>query len=93
MNKNRGSGLFLKLGVLVFAVYAVYTIVSLQLQIKDKKAEGTELRSAVEEQQLKNAEIESIIENSDDPEYIAKIARDKLGYISPGEKVFVNITD
>lgn len=93
MKKNRGSGLFLKLGVFVFAVYAVYTIVSLQLQIKEKKAEGAELRSAVEEQQLKNAEIQSIIENSDDPEYIAKIARDKLGYISPGEKVFVNITD
>ena len=48
VKKNRGSGLFLKLGVFVFAVYAVYTIVSLQLQIKEKKAEGAELRSAVE---------------------------------------------
>lgn len=93
MKKNKGSGLFFKVSVLLFAIYAVYTIISLQLQINEKKAEGTELRSALEDQQLKNAEIESIIENSDDPEYIAKIARDKLGYISPGEKVFVNITN
>ena len=47
----------------------------------------------MEQQELKNAEIEAIIENADDPEYIAKVARDKLGYVTPGEKVFVNITD
>ena len=93
MRKNKGAGLLLKTGVLLFAVYAIYTIISLQVQIRNKRIELSDLTDTVEQQELKNAEIEAIIENADDPEYIAKVARDKLGYVTPGEKVFVNITD
>ena len=28
----------------------------------------------------------------DDPEYIEQIARDELGYVKPGEKIFVDIS-
>ncbi len=93
MRKNKGAGILLKTGVLLFAVYAIYTIISLQVQIRNKRIELSDLTDTVEQQELKNAEIEAIIENADDPEYIAKVARDKLGYVTPGEKVFVNITD
>ena len=93
MRKNKGAGILLKSGVLLFAVYAIYTIISLQVQIRNKRIELSDLTDTVEQQELKNAEIEAIIENADDPEYIAKVARDKLGYVTPGEKVFVNITD
>ena len=93
MRKNKGAGILLKTGVLLFAVYALYTIISLQVQIRNKRIELSDLTDTVEQQELKNAEIEAIIENADDPEYIAKVARDKLGYVTPGEKVFVNITD
>lgn len=93
MRKNKGAGILLKTGVLLFAVYAIYTIISLQVQIRNKRIELADLTDTVEQQELKNAEIEAIIENADDPEYIAKVARDKLGYVTPGEKVFVNITD
>ena len=93
MRKNKGAGILLKTGVLLFAVYAIYTIISLQVQIRNKRIELSDLTDTVEQQELKNAEIEAIIENADDPEYIAKVARDKLGYVTAGEKVFVNITD
>lgn len=93
MRKNKGTGTLMKVCMLLFAVYSVYTIVSLQLQIQSKKAEQEVLKTTVEEQKLKNAELEATIENSEDPAYIAKIARDKLGYVSPGEKVFVNVTN
>ena len=93
MRKNNRAGILLKTGVLLFAVYAIYTIISLQVQIRNKRIELSDLTDTVEQQELKNAEIEAIIENADDPEYIAKVARDKLGYVTPGEKVFVNITD
>ena len=41
---------------------------------------------------MPNAEIEAILNNEDNDEYIARIARDKLGYVSPGERVFVDIS-
>ena len=93
MRKNKGAGILLNSVVLVFAASAIYTIISLQVQIRNKRIELSDLTDTVEQQELKNAEIEAIIENADDPEYIAKVARDKLGYVTPGEKVFVNITD
>lgn len=93
MKKNKQTSVFLKVGILLFTVYAVYSLISLQLQVSAKRSELDGLNQAIEEQKLANAEIEDIINNKDDPEYIAKIARDKLGYITPGERVFVNITN
>ncbi|WP_458863780.1 FtsB family cell division protein [Acidaminobacterium chupaoyuni] len=81
-----------KIFVAVFAVYATYTLVSLQLQISAKKEEQTKLTAQVEEQKLRNAELSSLLESKNSDEYVARIARDKLGYASPGERVFVDIS-
>lgn len=91
MAKRRGVGVPVKLGLILFTAYATVTLVSLQIQIEKKNAEKELLLGKAETQEMRNSEISAIIENGDDEEYISKIARDKLGYIIPGEKVFVNI--
>ncbi len=89
--KRRVSGLA-KTATAVFAVYAAFTMVSLQLQIAEKKEEQARLRAQIEEQELRNAEIKALLESENSDEYVARIAREKLGYISPGERVFVDIS-
>lgn len=89
--KRRVSGLA-KTATAVFAVYAAFTMVSLQLQIAEKKEEQAQLRAQIEEQELRNAEIKALLESENSDEYVARIAREKLGYISPGERVFVDIS-
>ncbi len=85
-------GLATKIFVTVFAVYAAFTLVSLQIQIGAKREEQQALQKQIEEQGLRNAEIEALLNSEENDEYIARIARDKLGYISPGERVFVDIS-
>ena len=64
----------------------------LQIQISAKREEQAALQAQIEEQSLRNAEIEALLNSEDNDEYIARIARDKLGYVSPGERVFVDIS-
>ncbi len=92
MRRKKRVGLATKIFVAIFAVYAAFTLVSLQIQISAKREEQAALRAQIEEQTLRNAEIEAILNNEDNDEYIARIARDKLGYVSPGERVFVDIS-
>lgn len=89
--KKRVSGLA-KTATAVFAVYAAFTLVSLQLQIAEKKEEQALLQAQIEEQELRNAEIRALLESESSDEYVARIAREKLGYASPGERVFVDIS-
>ena len=91
MKKKKKVGGLTKIAVAVFAAYATFTMVSLQLQISQKKEEKTQLEQQVEEQQLRNAETEALLESQDSDQYVARIARDQLGYVSPGERVFVDI--
>ena len=89
--KKRVSGLA-KTATAVFAVYAAFTLVSLQLQIAEKKEEQALLQAQIEEQELRNAEIKALLESENSDDCVARIAREKLGYISPGERVFVDIS-
>lgn len=91
MRRTRRVHIAAKIGLFAFAVYSAFNIVSLQLEIKDKEDEMTELQQQIDDQKLENSEIEDILDSEDDADYIARIARDKLGYISPGQRVFVDI--
>lgn len=92
MRRKKRVGLATKILVAAFAVYAAFTLVSLQIQISAKREEQSALQAQIEEQSLRNAEIEALLNSEDNDEYIARIARDKLGYVSPGERVFVDIS-
>lgn len=92
MRRKKRVGLATKIFVTVFAVYAAFTLVSLQIQIGAKREEQQALQKQIEEQSLRNAEIEALLNSEENDEYIARIARDKLGYISPGERIFVDIS-
>ena len=89
--KKRVSGLA-KTATAVFAVYAAFTLVSLQLQIAEKKEEQALLQAQIEEQELRNAEIKALLESENSDDYVARSAREKLGYISPGERDCVDIS-
>ena len=92
MRRKKRVGLATKIFVAIFAVYAAFTLVSLQIQISAKREEQAALQAQIEEQSLRNAEIEALLNSEDNDEYVARIARDKLGYVSPGERVFVDIS-
>ena len=90
--KKKRVGLIAKVLIAAFAVYAACTLVNLQLRINAATAEQEELQAALDAQKLTCAELTDAISGENQEEYIAQIARDSLGYIYPGEQVYVDIS-
>ena len=89
--KLKKAGIITKLLLAVVIVYAVYSIVTVRADISAAREELTALTEEVEDAQRENARLEYEIEHSDDPETIEQIAREKLGLVRPGEKIFYDI--
>ena len=87
----RKSSLMLKLIILIVAVYSTVTLVSLQSQISEKKAEAADLTLAIGSTELENQRLEDEIANVDTEEGITEIARNKLGLVNEGEIVFYDV--
>lgn len=90
--KKKRVGLVAKVLIAAFAVYAACTLVNLQLRINAADSEQAALQAELEAQKLTNAELTDAVSGTNQEEYIAQIARDSLGYIYPGEQVFVDIS-
>ena len=57
-------------------------------QIQDALAEEALVAERLEELKATNQQLQDDLDNSTDPALIESIARDQLGMVSPGEKVF-----
>lgn len=87
--KVKKAGFLTKIVVLALLIAASVTLLRMQGQIAAAQREQAELEARVAEQTQVNADLKDAVDNSDDPERQADIARDKLGLAAPGEKVIV----
>ena len=90
MAKKNRSSTIAKTVFFIFALYASFTLISLQIDISKKRNEINGLSDSIAEQRVRNDALSTTIENSMQDDNIAQIAREKLGYVSPGERVFVD---
>ena len=90
--RKKRVGRVTKVLIAAFAIYAACTLVNLQLRINAANAEQQMLSAQLNEQKLINAELNDAISGENQEEYIAQIARESLGYIYPGEQVYVDIS-
>lgn len=89
--KFKKAGLLTKLLILVMIVYAAYNIATVQVNIAQARQSLTSLTQEVEDARQVNAQLTYEIEHKDDPETIEQIAREKLGLVKPGEKIFYDM--
>lgn len=87
---NSRLGTFLKIAIVAFSCFCVFTVVKLQIEYNELKQESAALEDA-------NAQLEELIVKlkSDlaapvDEEYIIKTAKDKLNLRLPEEIIFYN---
>jgi len=90
MNGKKGSrwGLFI---LIAFIVYFLFIIVEQQKILYSKEEAMKNIRTRVEEETRENEELIRQKEILDTDEYIEKVAREKLGMVKPGEKIFIDI--
>ena len=85
------SGILSKIIILVLIIFSFSRLISTQRSITEARENLEDLRRRVMEQELINAELTYAIENYNDPDVIANIARTQLGLVLPGEIVFHNV--
>ncbi|MBR5156720.1 MAG: septum formation initiator family protein [Clostridia bacterium] len=78
-------------GLFCFAIiYISFMLISQQFDLSRLSAKERELDSQIEAQQRQATELIAQKEASVTNEYIERVAREKLGYMKPGEKVFID---
>ena len=92
--KKRTSvgSLAIRLTVITVSAYLLVSLVSGQLQVSQKRAQLDELSAKVETLAQQNAELERLMSTDDENAYIERMAREKLGFARPEERIFVDIS-
>ncbi len=83
----------LRLAVAAASVYLLVSFVSGQMQVAAKQRQLAELSTQVEEQKEKNAELTRLMDSGNEDAYIERIAREKLKYARPDERIYVDLTE
>ena len=90
--KNNTITWIVRLALLTFMAYGIFNVISLNVRIAGKEVQKQELQTQINAQKLANQEIQENLDGEFTEEEIAELARDKLGYSLPGERIFVDIT-
>lgn len=85
------SPLAAKIVILVVVVYAAVTLVSLQTQVAEKKAEAALLEQSIAATEQENQRLEDAINALGTDIGVEEVARQKLGWVSAGEIVFYDV--
>ena len=88
--KVKRAGMATNLLVLVLLAALAVALLSTRATLSAAQSERDELVRQVEAQREANAELADDIAHSDDPDYLADIARNKLGLLEPDEIEFVD---
>ena len=86
--KLRRSGIFTSLVILALLVYAFVSLWGMRQKLQDAAQLEAELQQEVTVLESQNASLQYAIENAEDPEVIAGVARDKLGLVMPDDRIF-----
>ncbi len=79
----------LPLVIAVIVFFSLYHMVGNFMQIRRLESEVERLQQELDEAEEKQQELELEVERLDDPEYIERIARRRLGLVRPGEELFL----
>lgn len=86
------TGFLAKIVVLVLLIYMVISLLDLRGKIQDVQAQRDILARQVTDQRLENQKLADAIANSDDPEMLEQVARDR-GYVQENELLFIDVAN
>lgn len=91
--KTKKASIFTKVVVSGLIIYAAVTLVSLKGRIETAEEQRQAIQDEITALGQENDEREYLLENSDDPDIIEDIARDELGLVMPGDKIFYGVNE
>ena len=91
--KKQGGGTLPKLLLLALLLLIGAHLLNLRQEISRAEAEKQTLSAQLEQQQRENDSLSSALEKADDPEYLQELPREQPDTVSPGEKVFYDVSN
>ena len=91
--KKRRKSIVLRIATCAFVIYLFYigiTLFNLQMQISKKQSVLTTLSAQVTAQQTQNENTQRLLAMKNNDQLMESVAKDKLNFAKPGEKVFIN---
>ena len=86
------ASLILAVALFAMACYFFISFFHLRTQVSARRAEVAAIRTQVEQQQEKNADLEQLLESGNFDAFVEKRARDEdLGYVYPDERVYYDM--
>lgn len=86
------TGFLAKIVVLALLIYMVISLLDLRGKIQDVQAQRDVLARQVTDQRLENQKLADAIANSDDPEMLEQVARER-GYVREDEILFIDVAN
>ena len=84
--------LALSLFVMVFCVYFVCTVIGQQTVLSRKNDEIQSINEQIETASRETERLSGELESVNDPEYMERMAREKLGLVAPNERVYIDLS-
>ena len=78
------------IAVTAFALYFTYIMIWQQVMISKKNGEIKRLEEKIDHANQQTELLQKELDNLDDPAYLEKVARERLGLVRPNERVFVD---
>ncbi|MEG1872545.1 MAG: septum formation initiator family protein [Ruthenibacterium sp.] len=88
----RFTALALRVGFVCVVLYLAVMLVSTQVEIVARRQQLTNVTQEVDAQKAENLELQRTLDSDNEDAYIERVARDKLGYARPNERVFVDMS-
>lgn len=86
--QSRGISKIVVAVVLLFVAVSAINLIGVALRAAEKRSEIEQLSMQIEQQQQGIDEVNYLLQDGNELEYIERIAREKYGYAAPGERAF-----
>lgn len=85
--------ILLYIAIIGFVFYAVITIINQSVEISKKRVELQNLQQQINVVEIQTQYLQKVQNYSGEEleEYIEKIAKEDMGYIGEGERIFINV--
>lgn len=92
-NRKKRTSPLTMLVILVLLVLVGMELVHMRGEIEAAQGEKAALQAELDAARQENDSLASALEKADDPAFLQDLARDQLGYVTPGEKSFYDVSN
>ena len=91
MKNKKVKNFLMKVLVIAFIIYFIYTIISQQKMLSNYAQEKEQYNDQIETAKDEQEKLQNMKDNINSNEYIEEIAREKLGMYYPNERVYIDV--